>query len=375
MIFYLTYNDAPSGIYSSQVVDVVKFVKAEFKVNVRLVAFISLRGFFENKKNIKAELQDALVLPMFPGVRRWRKNVFLLKILCFLWKPDKLIARSVLATQLALTCKKNTRKIIYDGRGAIAAEWKEYGVISDTQMLSEIQKLERDAILNSDFRIAVSQQLLDYWQSEYTYNGHDHVVIPCTLNAVFEKTDLNQHAIVERRKSLGLHPLDMVFVYSGSTAGWQSFELLHGFIVPLLRLSLQNKLLFLADTDPYISKLKEEFPTQILSKKVKPNEVAGYLMAGDYGLLIREQSLTNLVASPLKFSEYLACGLKVIISEKLGDYSGFVKKHACGLVWNGSNSEMLQPVPLEVKKAIRSLALKNFTKKDFINDYAKILKL
>lgn len=374
MIFYLTYNDQPSGIYSSQVIDVVKFIRSESKVNIRLLAFISLRGFFQNKKSIKAELKDAMVMPMFPGVHRWRKNIFLLKIICFLFKPHKLIARSVLAAQLALSCKKYVREIIYDGRGAIAAEWKEYGVIVDEKMLDEITELEKEVILNSDFRIAVSEQLIKYWETTYEYKSNHHTVIPCTLNAVFESTELSESAIIECRKSLGIRAKDLVLIYSGSTAGWQSFELLYNFILPVLKASPAVKLLFLADTDPFITKLKTEFPDQILSKKVKPNEVPKFLMIGDYGLLIREQSLTNLVASPLKFAEYLAYGLKVIISENLGDYSDFVKKQNCGIVWNGNQSERMAPISFAEKKIIRELALTNFSKRNFRTNYANLVE-
>jgi hypothetical protein len=41
VIFYLTYNEAPSGIFSSQVIDVVKFIEANCNTKIKLVAFIS----------------------------------------------------------------------------------------------------------------------------------------------------------------------------------------------------------------------------------------------------------------------------------------------------------------------------------------------
>lgn len=211
-------------------------------------------------------MSTALVLPMFPGIKRWRINTFLLKCLCLFFKPRVLIGRSVLATQLALKCKSSDRKVVYDGRGAIAAEWKEYAVVKDARMLQEIPELEKKAVLTSDFRIAVSEELLKYWREEFGYKSNQQVVIPCTLNTAFEQTSLNIESIEESRKNLGIQQEDIVFVYSGSLAGWQSFEVLYAFVVPLLRFSSAIKLLFLSDKDSHILKLEQEFPDQIICK-------------------------------------------------------------------------------------------------------------
>ena len=52
----------------------------------------------------------------------------------------------------------------------------------------------------------------------------------------------------------------------------------------------------------------------------------------DYGYVFREQSVTNQVASPVKVAEYLSCGLKVLISENLGDYSSMIKENDLGRI-------------------------------------------
>lgn len=369
MIFYLTFNDLPSGIFSSQVIDVVKFFRSELKAEIKLVSFISLRNFYKNRKKIKGELSDAVVLPMFPGVHRWRLNAILLKIVCVLLRPEKIIARSVLATQLAF--KSGVKNIVYDGRGAIAAEWKEYSVITNPQMLSEIEELEKRAVLNSQFRIAVSHQLVKHWQKEFNYSENNHIVIPCTLNTIFEQIEIIQEQISEARKKLCFTDNDIVFFYSGSLAGWQSFGLLYSFVKPILQSNIRHKLFFLAEADKHILQLQNEFPKQVFNKKISPDEVPKYLMAGDYGLLIRDETITNKVASPVKFAEYLACGLNVIISENLGDYSEFVLKNNCGNVY--LNFKIATSVSIEQKQKNRNLALKNFTKINLKEEYQKVL--
>jgi glycosyltransferase involved in cell wall biosynthesis len=373
MIFYLTYNDLPSGIFSSQVIDVVKYIKDNFDVKIKLVSFISLRRFKENKLKIKQELPEAIVVPMFPGVRRWKQNYFLLSYLIYRNNVHTIIGRSLFAASLALYAKKKTKvkKVIYDGRGAIAEEWKEYNVGGGSITINEIESLERDCVMHTDFRISVSKQLIQYWIKTYNYNIKEHVVIPCTLNFIYENVDLTRQNISHVRNKIGFCDTDVVLVYSGSISGWQSFDLLCNFLKQNINQNENIKILFLSDLDNNIQKLLDEFPSKIQYLKVLPHEVPNYLIAADYGLLIREESITNKVASPVKFAEYLACGLKVLISQNLGDYSEFILHNKCGEIYN--NILLLKNVSNENKIYNRSLALKCFTKKSFFDSYRLLL--
>lgn len=371
MIFYLTFNDAPSGIFSSQVIDVIKFLRGELKADIKLVAFISLRGFRTNRKKIRQQLKDAIVLPMFPGVHRWKQNYFFLELLCRRLKPTAIIGRSVLATQLALRARKHGKiqRVIYDGRGAIAAEWKEYGVIHDKKMLMNIESLEKSCIQDCDYRVAVSHKLVEHWREQYLYSGTAHSVIPCTLNEAFLKP-ADPMAASALLKELGFMSTDRIFVYSGSAAGWQSFSLLSEFISPLMG-EHAAKLLFLSAPDPAIEQLDQKYPGKIKRVQVSPSQVPAYLSIAHYGMLIRELSITNQVASPVKFAEYLACGLPVIISNNLGDYSGFVKNNNCGFV----GTESFDTARRFDRNTLRELALTHFTKKAFTKEYATLVSV
>lgn len=381
MFFYLTYNDVPSGIFSSQVIDVVKFFNNDLEKKTKLISFISIRGFLQNRKKIKTEFSSAIVLPMFPGIKNWKWNWVFLFVLVLIYKPKSVIGRSVLATQLGLKIKSLNKKlkVVYDGRGAISAEWNEYKVVTDPKLLNTINQLEEECIINSDFRIAVSQALVNYWKETFNYNSTHHVIIPCTLNQLYLKNsplkrgDLGVCKNVESQEStlflqspkseLNIQENDIVFVYSGSVAGWQSFHLLYDFLKPILTQYNNCKVLFLSEFDQQIENLKKEFPNQIIQKHVTINQVPNYLSICNYGLLIREQSMTNKVASPVKFAEYLACGLPVIISENLGDYSTFVQENACGCLVSQFNFQDFK------KKYCREIALNHFTKKEFVQQY------
>ena len=79
-MYYLTFNDQPSGIYQSQVIDVVKYLSKLSGNDVTLIAFLPLQGYKENKRIIRAKYKKLMVIPMIFGISRWRKHKFLLKI-------------------------------------------------------------------------------------------------------------------------------------------------------------------------------------------------------------------------------------------------------------------------------------------------------
>ena len=129
-MIYLTYADPPSGVFSSQVNDVVNYLNKNMNAEIRLVTFISLRGFGKNKMKIKNEVAGAIVLPMLPKANYWKFSIAVFFLVCLLLGEKVVIARGVLACNVALGVKKTgmIKKLCYDGRGAIAAEWEEYKV-------------------------------------------------------------------------------------------------------------------------------------------------------------------------------------------------------------------------------------------------------
>jgi glycosyltransferase involved in cell wall biosynthesis len=66
--------------------------------------------------------------------------------------------------------------------------------------------------------------------------------------------------------------------------------------------------------------------------QVSSEDVPRYLGAADLGLLLREDNPVNAVASPVKFAEYLACGVPVLVTSFVGDYSALVVSEKLGAV-------------------------------------------
>ena len=69
---------------------------------------------------------------------------------------------------------------------------------------------------------------------------------------------------------------------------------------------------------------------QLLS--LRPEDVGATLQAGDAGLMFLRTTMSNRTTIPIKFAEYLACGLPVVLNAGLIDPEAIVKKYRVGVV-------------------------------------------
>ena len=375
LILYLTYNDRPSGVYWSQVTDVVTHLNTLGMEPVRLVALVSIRKFWSTRKAIRLRVPDAIVLPMVPRARYWRMNLGWVSMVCRRFKPTGIIGRGIFATHMALEMRerKMIAKVCMDGRGAYAAEWEEYRVVDDEKLIEQCRPLEADALHRSDIRIAVSRALVQHWEARYGFSDSSYVVIPCTLGT--DNIDPVYPDQDEVRIELGWSTSDTIMVYAGSTVGWQSLELVEKQLVPLLASDPTLKLLFLCEESPETLSLMKKFPQQVERRWLRHEQVRRSLMACDIGILLREDSLTNRVASPTKFAEYISAGLPVLISPYLGDLSDLVMEHHLGLVVavDGSVPHINCPDKKERERLIR-VAREQFTKQGHHASYIRVLE-
>lgn len=320
-MIFLTFNDQPGGIFKSQVVEVCSLIDDLQPDELMLISFLPRQSYFRNRSKIKSWRKNSLIIPIIPGIRLMFVSRILFWILNSLTHHSAIIARGPIACYFALKAKKKSQSIVYDGRAAVSAEIDEFHVFPQT-LEKKIKTMERISVMNADFRIAVSNQLVKYWNEYFDYKESKHIVIPCW------STPFNGH-IIKNEFFEGNEP---ILVYAGSTAPWQSFPELINFCRQAL--SQQScKVLFLTKQHSEIDQLNVEFPGKVKQLFVKESEVKSYLASCDYGLLIRKYSLTNKVSSPVKFAEYLSCQLKIIISPDIGDYSERVEAENLGHIY------------------------------------------
>lgn len=375
-MFYLTFGDAYSGVYRSQVIDVVRYLRNNYEPKLQLVSYQSPRIFLSERKLINHYCKHNIVLPAYPGLARWRKNLPLLSLVTRFKKPHGIIARGVFAANLALEMRKRglISKVIYDGRGAVSAEWEEYGYGQSDELTQKIGELECSAVQDSDMRIAVSNKLVSYWQDRFNYQDDKHEIIPCLLSDKFLQAA--QYAKAHRseaRKDLGYDDESIVLVYSGGIGGWQSTNYLVDKLRGFINSDPRVRILILSKPDEQFNTLLVDYSERVKLTWLDPDSVPRNLAVADYGLLVREQSITNSVSAPTKFAEYLALGLKILISPKVGDYSDFVMEHDCGNVLEDySIPKFIKQRDVEKERLI-NLALSKFTKDVYIDSYRKVL--
>ncbi|MBK8582816.1 MAG: hypothetical protein IPL86_13645 [Flavobacteriales bacterium] len=373
MVLYLTYNDQPSGIYWSQVTDVVAHLNSLGEERVRLLALVSPRSFWKTRKAIKKHAPTVLVLPMVPTMQRWRMNSHILAWACRMLRPSGIMARGPFATWMALRMRDRglVGKVGFDARGAYGAEWEEYRIVDDDALIAQVRPTEKEALEKSDIRLAVSNALVANWQKQFGYRSLEHVVVPCTLGTAAAQ---DAGSSLTDREALGLSAEDVVLVYAGSVAGWQSFSLLEEILGAVLMEQPLVKVLFLSRSAFGIDALAAKFPGRVLRRWVDAADVPALLAACDHGLLVREDSITNRVASPTKFAEYLLAGLPVLISPHIGDYGGFVLRECAGTcVGAGTDIPDLHRTDADTRMHMRALALEHFSKAAHEAAYQKLM--
>jgi len=360
-IIYFTFNEPVNGVYISQVIDVVRHFKTE-GFNTQIIAIFSIKNYWKNRKTLKKYNQSSISLPAFPKLKNWPLNGIWLRILFPLLTGHHIICRGPIATNLAIKYKKNAT-IIYDGRGAIWAEQKEYGVFNGSGIENQLFDLEKKAVLHSHKQIAVSSQLVEYWRNNFGYTQDTYRVIPCTLSEIEE----NIQAPMPKKIRIFLHEANkknhIILVFSGGNGKWQQIEQICQFVDHLLKNQSNISALFLTPVNSSIKNLSKDYPDKILNVLVKPRDVYPILKKCDYGIVLREQNITNKVASPVKVAEYLFAGLKVIISPNLGDYSEMIAINNLGFVLQDIKTIQYLPKPnIKEKEKITSFAKKNLMK-------------
>lgn len=364
MIFFC-FNEKYNGIFKSQVIEVLKNYN-ELGFNFKLISFISIRNFFTERKKIKNEYHFSLVFPMFPFLKFWTVNKYFLRF--FLKKSDLIISRGIFATNLVFLTELKNCKVIYDGRGAVTTEQDEYGVYNGTGLENKIFKIEQNAILNSDYRIAVSEKLLEYWNKDFQYNSKNHVIIPSCANYTFKNEDFQDVNVNEE---------EIIIVFCGSSSKWHSFEIMVSHFEKFLNYSPKIKIIILSKINNHIVDLINKFPKRITQDWVDPSKISNILIKADYGYVYRNQTKTNYVASPVKIAEYLSCGLKILISDNLGDYSELVQNNCFGFNLDSRyfNYSSLNKVSLSEKLRISSFAKSNlsYSSENIRNNYLNLI--
>jgi glycosyltransferase involved in cell wall biosynthesis len=145
----------------------------------------------------------------------------------------------------------------------------------------------------------------------------------------------NEDLRAEMRKKYGVED-KVLLLYSGMlNLPWQLPEKYFDFYSSISKEQTDLFLVLLTPNVELANELKIRYKiedTSILIKESSYPDLVKYYNMADFGLLFRKNETVNNVASPTKFSEYALCGLPVIISANIGDYSEYINTTGNGYV-------------------------------------------
>lgn len=362
---YLVYDGILSPVFNSQVLTPLCRLQDE-GIAHDLIAFSSYRslarrrGYKEQKRLVGERLRGRNIFMRTMPYHGSFSLVYPMMCLRLAMRrlgtdrdePVVIQARGHQAAYMALSLRKRypNLKVIANLRGVAGPEVTQYtqkgkrldNRLTGSAQARSLEHVEETIVRESDSIICVSHAFKDYIQTTYgTPPDRIHVIVTAVDTEIF-KFDPSTRADV--RQSLGLGS-KLVLTYCGSAHEWElPHEIIRVFGV--VRERCADAHLLILTTHP--AEFKEvvtaaglgEESVSILS--VPHSQVPDYLMAGDAGLLIRENNLVNNVAAPTKFGEYLACGLPVLVSKGIGDTEDVVIEQDTGWVSRDLSDESVE---------------------------------
>ncbi len=249
--------------------------------------------------------------------------------------------RSNFPTLIGLFVKLFTGvKVIFDNRGILSEEVTN----NQINLRANFEKInEKVCIKYSDKIVVVSEKFREYLLNK---NSKFRSKLSDKIEVINNGFDINRISFyeslrIEQRLKNKISER-VVMVYSGTIVKWQKFDI----IAEIFKIfkSIENNAYFLiltpdADDALKIMHEKEINEEDFLIKTAFGDELGKFLILGDFGILIREPNVINKVSSPIKFSEYLAAGLPVFISEGIGDTKQFISEYQVGVLTEYDNAK------------------------------------
>jgi glycosyltransferase involved in cell wall biosynthesis len=266
-------------------------------------------------------------------------------------------ARSHIPATIALALKKRTGiKMIFDVRGLMAEEYVDAEHWQQESIAYRLTKaMERRALAASDGVVTLTEKI---WPFISSWDGlrdrkFEHSVIPCCID--LDSFSFNAADRERRRRELNLD-YRFTLVYCGSIGGWYLSDKMADFFVQLLEHTSNAYFLWLTPGDPQlINTLMSERgirTTQYLVKKVVSADVPSYLSAGDAGIAFYKPGFSKLATSPVKVSEYLACGLPMIMNAGIGDSDALAEEFKVGVLVNEFSAEEYRRAAAEIERLV-----------------------
>jgi len=342
------------GVFDSQVLDYGLFLRS-LGIDFRYLLFEGFRTWLGSRNQVEKTLRDFrrqyeveiemryLLRPLSASGLRRAASRIAERARGLVRDSDRVLiqARGLPAAWAALEAKRrlSSAVVLYDARDDPAAEARmearRQDRLSDRRRWEGrarlLESLEARVCRESDHVLAVSGPLRERIRALGNLPASSVTVVPCCLDPGRFTDSMAWRG--EMRERLGLADR-LVLVYSGSMSVWQVPGRVAS-LVEEVRKQLPRVFLLLltkdtGEAEKFFGRLRGEGSCRLVSCGY--GEVGRYLAAADVALLLREEDPVNRVACPVKFAEYQACGLPVILTPGIGEVSDYVLRTGYGRV-------------------------------------------
>ena len=209
-------------------------------------------------------------------------------------------------------------KFSLDYQGALE-EIKEFNLVKNMKFPSLIffnifRYLEKKFILNiADIVEVVSKNAISHIKKSYKDVEHlKFPIVHCGIRDYFKEAEYLEYRKFWREK-LSIDYNEITFVYAGGISKWQNIDEIIEFAY-----KYKETKLFIFTSKNNIKELQKtkKLSDNIILDSLPHQELLSALCAFDYGLLLRDENITNYVAFPNKFSEYLNARLTILLKNK-----------------------------------------------------------
>ncbi len=311
-----------------------KALKELYGVDTNFIAFIS-----EKKVD-----NEPVLLKEFDNQIFCFKNLFDLFLKYFVFiknivislrsnEYDCIILSGVFLTNIAKKIKKNNKNsfIVADIHGTIKELVEFNATLKRRLVYLMLSNYENKMLRYVDEIFVVTSELKHLYLKKAKRKIPAHV-IPCAL----ENKDYTYEQVIKYRKKwrdeFGVRDDEVLFIYSGGNSPWQSID--ESYVAFTKFKSAYSKAKFLIMSNTNIEQKYED----VIYRSFSADKVFEVLFAGDVGFLIRSNSLTNKVAFPNKYLEYVRANLEIISTPYLSDISKEIKNENIGMILDKEDS-------------------------------------
>lgn len=196
-------------------------------------------------------------------------------------------------------------------------------------------KAVKQATNYSEGYFVVTEALEEYIKERFPVaKEKQFFIIPCaTSTTPIDETEYKRDRANYRNKYC-IKEDEIVFVYSGGVSSWQCVEESIELYKSLAEKLNKNARMLVFSHN--ISEIKKRVngDTRIQTDSYSPNELFHALRAGDFAFLLRRDNLTNNVAFPNKFLEYVQSGMRIITTPYVKEIAKQVERYNLGFIYD-----------------------------------------